>query len=420
MERLKNVDSGINVTRAPDAEEALLACVIDNPSRFAAKMWEAEISAEYFDDPANSELFQILSQRIREDKAIDPASLRDHIRQTKPAHLKVTRIVDVTNCEKSEDGWDGYVGSLREAHAHRLIQSASDVSGGHTAGEVLERLRGAILAAQGAISGNSSVADSKTSVELFRQAMHERIKAGKNPGLTTGIMEFDAHTGGMRSGELWVVGAKTSGGKSILMLQMATEAIRQGKNVAIFTLELGIDEVMCRLLSCMNKIPMSELMLTEPMKKHTQNKLAVVLPELAQSNIHICDTPDMTMDTIAGHCSKLKDTCGLDLVIIDYVQQVSVPHVKGQAREQEVAAISRSCKQLAKRMKCPVLTATQLNNDGQSRESRAIEHDADNVILIDHDKEGATIKFWKCRNGQRGTEYKATMDGLHQKFTITL
>ena len=133
--------------------------------------------------------------------------------------------------------------SLREARAHRLIQAASDVSGGHTAGEVLERLRGAILAAQGAISGNSSVADSKTSVELFRQAMHERIQAGKNPGLTTGIMEFDAQTGGMRSGELWVVGARTSGGKSILMLQMATEAIRQGKNVAIFTLELGVDEV---------------------------------------------------------------------------------------------------------------------------------------------------------------------------------
>lgn len=419
MEKLKNEDSGIDVTHAPDAEEALLSCVIDNPSRFAPKMWEAEIDAEFFHTEGNSELFRILSSRLRDGKSVDPASLREIIRQTKPDALRVGRVVEVTNCEKSEEGWDGYVEALREARAHRLIQAATPLSGNPTAMEVLERVRGAVEAAQSTISGSSSVHNGKSAVDIFRKAMWDRIKSGNTPGLPTGIIEFDAHTGGMRPGELWVVGAKTSGGKSILMLQMAAEAILQGKSVAIFTLELGADEVMARLLSCMHRIPMSELMHTEPITKSNLDKLKTVLPEIEASKIHICDTPDMTVDTISGHCSKLKDTVGLDLVLIDYVQQVTVPHVKGQGREQEVASISRSCKQLAKRMKCPVLTATQLNNDGQSRESRAIEHDADNVILIDHTPDGVTIKFWKCRNGQRGVEFHAEMDGLHQKFKLS-
>jgi replicative DNA helicase len=127
---------------------------------------------------------------------------------------------------------------------------------------------------------------------------------------------------------------------------------------------------------------------------------------------------DMTMDTISGHCIRIQETNGLDLVVIDYVQMVASPRVKGQSREQEVAGISRACKQLAKRLKCPVITATQLNEQGQSRESRAIEHDADNVFIIDHKDIESTVQVWKCRNGVKGTIYKATMDGLHQSFDI--
>jgi replicative DNA helicase len=127
----------------------------------------------------------------------------------------------------------------------------------------------------------------------------------------------------------------------------------------------------------------------------------------------------MTIDTISGHCIRMKETDGLDLVVIDYVQMVASPRVKGQNREQEVASISRACKQLAKRLRCPVLTATQLNEQNQSRESRAIEHDADNVLVIDHTKDGSTVQFWKCRNGKRGTMFRAVMDGLHQSFSLS-
>ena len=126
----------------------------------------------------------------------------------------------------------------------------------------------------------------------------------------------------------------------------------------------------------------------------------------------------MTIDVISGHCIRLQETKGLDLVVIDYVQMVASPRIKGQSREQEVAAISRACKQLAKRLKCPVITATQLNEANQARESRAIEHDADNLFVIEHKGDETTVQAWKCRNGVRGTIFKATMDGLHQRFSF--
>ena len=142
---------------------------------------------------------------------------------------------------------------------------------------------------------------------------------------------------------------------------------------------------------------------------------------IENSGFMVCDSADMTMDTISGHCIRLQETAGLDLVVIDYVQMVASPKIKGQSREQEVASISRACKQLAKRLKCPVITATQLNEQSQARESRAIEHDSDNTLIIEHGKEPGqcTVQFWKCRNGVRGTTYHATMDGLYQRFTFT-
>jgi len=90
-------------------------------------------------------------------------------------------------------------------------------------------------------------------------------------------------------------------------------------------------------------------------------------------------------------------TTGLDLVVIDYVQMVAAPKVKGQSREQEVAGISRACKQLSKRLHCPVLTATQLNEQNQARESRAIEHDADNLLVIEHGATESCVQLFSGR-----------------------
>ena len=418
MEQALTDLSGINSPAAPDAEAAILSCIIEDPKRFASKAWESQIGSDFFSVPAYAGMFKILMDRIRAQKPVDPSSIKEDIRRDKPPSLAISDLMLILNHEKSAEGWDGYMGAVRDARARRLIYAAVTESADKDGRETLDMLRKASEAASAALQGSSAVSDAKQAVRLFLDSFTARHDHGEKPGITTGSAVLDGHTGGMRKGELWVIGAKTSGGKSILMLQMAAAAVKDGKRVAIFTLELGTDEVIGRMISCMGRIPISEIMNPKTITNGTIQRITTQTTMLATTGLMVCDSADMTIDTISGHCIRIQETAGLDLVVIDYVQMVASPRIKGQSREQEVASISRACKQLAKRLKCPVITATQLNEANQSRESRAIEHDADNLFVIEHKDDGTTVQAWKCRNGVRGTVFPATMDGLHQSFRI--
>jgi len=248
--------------------------------------------------------------------------------------------------------------------------------------------------------------------------LKENYDNGKIPGLSTGFPKLDEKTGGLRKGEFWVIGAKTSVGKSVMMLQISQGAIKDGKRVAIFTLEMGADEVIGRMISCGNSISIGEITQPRHVSKMSIEKIKKAASEIKETQLMICDSADLTIDAISGHCERIAETQGLDLIVIDYLQLISTPRMRGQSREQEVASISRACKQLAKRLKCPVLTATQLNEAGQSRESRAIEHDADCVFFIEQTNGDCNLNMWKARNSKRGELIPVTLQGEYQRFIM--
>jgi|694.fasta_scaffold14321_6 replicative DNA helicase len=407
----------IEMPTAPDAEAALLICLIENPQRFGKLLLASNINADYYSSPSNAEMLRIITQRLKDQLPLDPTSIKEQIRGKKHEPLSIAHLTSILSTEYSEEGWEGYVAVIREAKAKRTLLEASTASLEMSGEEALSALRKAHKDAQNELQGSSEVQTAKEAVKAFVKAMRERSELGSSAGLKTGVEQIDTHTGGMRKGELWVVGAKTSGGKSILMLQMATEAILAGKRVLIFSLELGSDEIINRMISFQARVSMGELTGVKPYLVNSTLKIKAQADELAKLNFSICDTANMTMDQIEGHCIREYETNGLDLVIIDYLQQISTPKIKGQNREQEVANISRSCKQLAKRVKCPVLTATQLNDNGQARESRAIEHDSDNILIVENIPDGRTeLVFWKCRNGERGKSFEARLNGEFQRF----
>lgn len=411
-----NSAPSIELPSAPDAESAILACLIDYPARFGPIALETGLVGEYFHLTAHKGIFGIILNRLRASKPLDPSSLKEDIRKHKPDGVTVGKLAAVLNCEFSPDGWDGYVSAIRQTAAKRiLIESArmGDETNGYDA---VSSMRRAADLAQDILQGSSEVYDAKRASQAFVAALQERHEAGTTAGQPTGIVAIDIHTGGMRPGELWVVGAKTSGGKSVLMLQMAAGMIASGKRVAIFSLELGVEEVMARIICGQTRVSMSKIMNPRELDKIGMVKIQRAVADLATQDFAICDMAGMTMDQISAHCIRLKETRGIDLVLIDYLQMVSAPRVKGQNREQEVAGISRQCKQLAKRLKAPVLTATQLNENGQSRESRAIEHDADNVLMIVDNGDSVAVQFWKCRNGERGKTFPAKLQGEFQQF----
>ncbi len=411
-----NLDPSIELPHAPDAESAMLACIIEYPARFGTIALETGLSGDYFHLAHHRGLFGIILNRLRASKPLDPSSLKEDIRKHKPDGVTLGKLANVLNSEFSPDAWDGYVSAIRQTAAKRvLIESAKmgDETNGYDA---VSAMRKAADLAQDILQGSSEIYDAKRASKAFLEALEERHAAGTTAGTPTGVSAIDNHTGGMRPGELWVVGAKTSGGKSVLMLQLASEMISEGKRVAIFSLELGVEEVMARIICGQTRISMGHIMNPRELDKGDLLKIQRAVKNLMDQNFAICDMSGLTMDQITAHCVRLKETRGLDLVLIDYLQMVSAQRIKGQNREQEVAGISRQCKQLAKRLKCPVLTATQLNEAGQSRESRAIEHDADNVLMIVDNGESVVVQFWKCRNGERGKQFGAKLNGEFQRF----
>jgi replicative DNA helicase len=409
---------------APEAEAAVMGCLIENPTRYWPMACEAGLSSEFFHTPATSALWRIVSDLAKNDRSIDPATVRDAIKDKRPAGLGLAEFSKILLTEFSTQGWDGYIADLRDRLARRLTISAGmTVANENQSGETaLSTLQDAARRAAAALSGSSSVANARASVEAFMDALQQRYSNGDLPGMATGMLAIDQKTGGMRPGELWVVGAPTSWGKSVFMLQAAGHAVREGKNVVVFTLEMGKEEIVARIVASQWSIPMGELMNPKTVKGFTMNKIERATKELKESGLMICDASDQSVETISGHCQRISDSKKIDLVVVDYLQLVSTPKVKGQNREQEVASISRGLKQLAKRLQCPVVTATQLNEQGKSRESRAIEHDADCVLFFsaaDEPNGLQDVKFWKCRNGKRGEELKARMNGDLQQFTFS-
>ena len=410
-------DPSTDLPHAPDAEAATLACLIDYPARFGPIVLESGITADYFHIAQHRGLYGIIVNRLRASKPLDPSSLKEDIRKHRPEGLTLGRLAAILNAEFSPDAWEGYISAIRQTAAKRILIRSAEMGDDTNGYDAVSAMRQATEMAQDILQGSSEIYDAKRASSAFIAALEERHSAGTTAGQTTGIEAIDDHTGGMRPGELWVVGAKTSGGKSVLMLQMASEMIASGKRVAIFSLELGVDEVMARIVCGMTRVSMTEIMNPSQLTAQSLTKIQTSIKTLSSQNFAICDMSGLTMDQITAHCVRLKETRGIDLVLIDYLQMVSSPRIKGQNREQEVAGISRQCKQLAKRLKCPVLTATQLNEDGKSRESRAIEHDADNVLMIqDGDNGSVVVQFWKCRNGERGKTLSASLNGQFQRF----
>jgi len=351
---------------------------------------------------------------------VDVTSISELIRDRKEAHLSVADLGDIMLSEHSEGSWQIYTDILRDRYARRLaIEAGQQVASQNLSGEsAILALKQAAETALSALVGSTAIQNAKDATGAFLTKFRENYENGKIPGLSTGFTQLDEKTGGMRKGEFWVIGAKTSMGKSVMMLQIAQNAIHEGKKVAIFTLEMGADEVIGRMIACGNSIPIGEITQPRHVSKMNIEKIRNAAKAISETNLMICDNADLSIDAISGHCQRIQETTGLDLVVIDYLQLISTPKTRGQSREQEVAQISRACKQLAKRLKCPVLTATQLNEAGQSRESRAIEHDADCVFFIMVDNNESNLHIWKARNSKRGELIPVTMNGEYQRFIM--
>ncbi|MCD4812104.1 replicative DNA helicase [bacterium] len=269
------------------------------------------------------------------------------------------------------------------------------------------------------------------SVLQIRDIIHDAMEMVENlskheshiTGVPTGYPELDQMTSGFQPGELVILAARPSMGKTALALNMASYAAIEGKvPVAIFSLEMSSESLVTRMLCSDGRVDLQAVR-TGRLGEGDLGHLSMAAGRLFDAPIFIDDSPSSTILEIRSKARRLKSEHNIGLIVIDYIQMMSGSG-KMENRQQEIATISRSLKGLAKELRIPVLVLSQLSRAPESRgggdrrpqlsdlrESGAIEQDADLVSFIyreayyDKDKKDdktAEIIIAKQRNGPTG------------------
>ncbi|MGM9924387.1 MAG: replicative DNA helicase [Bacillus sp. (in: firmicutes)] len=248
-------------------------------------------------------------------------------------------------------------------------------------------------------------------------------RKGDITGIPTGFAELDRMTAGFQRNDLIIVGARPSVGKTAFALNIAQNvATKTEENVAIFSLEMGAEQLVMRMLCAEGNID-AQALRTGALSDEDWRKLTMAMGSLSNAGIFIDDTPGVRIGDIRSKCRRLKQEHGLGMILIDYLQLIRGDGNSGDNRQQEVSEISRSLKALARELKVPVIALSQLSRGVEQRqdkrpmmsdirESGSIEQDADIVAFLYrddyYDKESENkniieIIIAKQRNGPVGT-----------------
>lgn len=270
------------------------------------------------------------------------------------------------------------------------------------------------------------IPDKKTGLISFARANREEWEVlqddyehEREPGLKTGFRRVDDETGGLRPGELWILCARPSMGKSSWAINVAVNVAKSGYPVFFFTLEMQNKAVWGRIVSRQSGVPFW-LIRNVTLSSHDVERIITARGDLDEIPLWIDDSPALTPSDVMLRSQKiaLENRIKPGLIIVDYLQ-IMRPDGMHQNREREVASMSTAAKQIAKELECPVMLLCQLNREVTKRsnqrpqlqdlrESGSIEQDADVVLGIyrqwpitqkEEHKTHAEIGILKQRNG---------------------
>ena len=262
-------------------------------------------------------------------------------------------------------------------------------------------------------------------VELLDRVEEMSQNPNDITGVPTGFFDLDRMTSGMQAGDLIVLAARPSMGKTALAINIAENvALKEGLPVAVFSMEMGASQLAIRIVGSIGRIDQGRLR-TGKLQDEEWPRLTEAVERLRNVSLSIDETPGLTPSELRASARRLARNCGkLGLVVVDYLQLMSGSSGSdGDNRATELGEISRGLKMLAKELQCPVIALSQLNRGVEQRtdkrpmmsdlrESGAIEQDADVIMFIYRDdyynkdsKEPgvAEIIIGKQRNGPTGT-----------------
>ncbi|MCY7307034.1 MAG: replicative DNA helicase [Rhodoferax sp.] len=217
-------------------------------------------------------------------------------------------------------------------------------------------------------------------------------------GVPTGFYDLDRLTAGFQAGDLIVLAARPSMGKTALAINIAEHvALNEGLPVAVFSMEMGAAQLAVRIVGSIGRIDQSHLR-TGKLTDEEWPRLTEAIEKLRNISLHIDESAGLTSSQLRANARRLARQCGqLGLIVVDYLQLMSGSSSSDENRATELGEISRGLKMLAKELKCPVIALSQLNRSVETRpdkrpmmsdlrESGAIEQDADIIMFIYRDE----------------------------------
>jgi len=369
--------------QAVDIERDVLGCILLD--RDAADAAFSRLVASDFYKGAHKTIFDVAHMVYEREQNVDQALVRQELssRGELEAIGGAVYLADLVASFATSAHIESYCAIVKDASRKRqLIAAGTELvragfESGQPAAELLGHFSATIAAIEDGVLGG--VQDSSISAVLAD--VFAVLDRGATPAWTTHLPEFDALTGGMVPGELCVITGLRGGGKSTLAANLARNWAGQGKPVLYVSYEMTRDMVAASILAAESRVAIRKDWIMSADQRRAVDAAAKAIQSLPFYIWDFSGGDSRRLSSLTAKARQYHRRHGVQAVIVDYAQLVW-PDGQADTREQEVAATSRALKSLAVELKAVVVACSQLNDQGLTRESRALEHDADMLIHI--------------------------------------
>jgi replicative DNA helicase len=398
--------NGSNVDRlppnSPEAEQGMLGCIMLSPNDCMGQCIERfKGNVEVLYDLRNQTIFGSLLEMYDRREAIDIITVQQRL---KDKHLLdevggLTYLATLSDLVPSAANLSYYMDIVQEKFLlRRMIQVCSSIVGRvyEFEGEV-DQLMDEVERDVLRISESRVQEDTDTIKQLVNQAITTieqfHARQGQLSGIATGFIDLDKMTSGLHPGEMVVIAARPSLGKTSLAMNVAEHAaIDQKLPVGVFSLEMTAESLVLRMLCSRARVNLRNIR-DGFLAEQDFVKLTTAAGTLSRAPLFIDDTSGLSILQLRAKARRLQQQHGIKLFVVDYLQLLHSTARRAENRQQEIADISNGIKALAKELKVPIIVLSQLNRDFEKdksrkpnlsdlRESGAIEQDADLVGLL--------------------------------------
>ncbi|MBO4725806.1 MAG: replicative DNA helicase, partial [Firmicutes bacterium] len=358
-----------------DAEKSVLgAAMLSKDALFDVLEF---VKPEDFYNQMHREIFDAMVAMNLRNQPVDVLTLTEELKKRNALELAGGRsyIAGLSNSVPSTANAGDYAKIVAEKSILRkLIKSSDEVveacyADSLPAGDILNNAEQKVFG----ISQSREKRDMTPLTEALKENLRQIDEAVKNKGkvhgVPSGFKDLDDKLNGFQKSDLIIIAARPAMGKTAFVLNVALQAALKGNaSVAIFSLEMAKEQLSQRILSMESRVESTRMKKGE-VDPDDWEKISVAMDKLQNAKILIEDTPGIGIAEIRNKCRRMKAEKGLDMVIIDYLQLMSLPG-RHENRQNEIATLSRQLKLLARELDCPVLVLSQLSRGVDNRTDR--------------------------------------------------